>query len=74
MNPQDTSPLRTSKSAAKPIRAATYARVSTAEQNSELQLREIQDYATRQGWDITEAYQDTVSGAKASRPGLTSLS
>jgi len=73
MNPQGTNPSRTRKLGAKPIRAATYARVSTAEQNSELQLREIQDYATRQGWDITETYQDTVSGAKASRPGLTSL-
>jgi DNA invertase Pin-like site-specific DNA recombinase len=47
--------------------------VSTTDQNCELQLREIQDYATRQGWDITETYQDTVSGAKASRPGLTRL-
>ena len=73
MNPQGTNPLSTSRLGAKAIRAATYAGVSTAEQNSELQLREIQDYATRQGWDITEAYQDTVSGAKASRPGLTRL-
>jgi DNA invertase Pin-like site-specific DNA recombinase len=35
-----------------PKKAAIYARVSTAEQNSELQLREIQDYASRQGWEI----------------------
>jgi len=73
MNPRDTNPLSTSRLGAKAIRAATYARVSTAEQNSELQLREVQDYATRQGWDISETYQDTVSGAKASRPGLTRL-
>jgi DNA invertase Pin-like site-specific DNA recombinase len=47
--------------------------VSTADQNPELQLREIQDYADRQGWQIVETYQDTISGAKASRPGLNRL-
>jgi len=56
-----------------PKKAAVYARVSTAEQNSDLQLREIQDYANRQGWEIAETYQDTISGAKASRPGLNRL-
>jgi len=35
-----------------PIKAAVYARVSTAEQNSEPQLRETKDYASRQGWEI----------------------
>jgi len=73
MNSQDTSPLNRKRLGAKTIRAAVYVRVSTTDQNCELQLREIQDYATRQGWDITETYQDTVSGAKASRPGLTRL-
>ena len=73
MNPQDTNPLSTSRLGPKTIRAATSARVSTAEQNTELQLREIEDYATRLGWDITETYQDTASRAKASRPGLTRL-
>ena len=56
-----------------PMRAAIYTRVSTADQNPELQLREIQDHATRQGWEIVETYQDIVSGAKASRPGLNRL-
>lgn len=37
-----------------PMRAAIYARVSIADQNSELQLREIRDYASRQGWEIVE--------------------
>jgi DNA invertase Pin-like site-specific DNA recombinase len=55
------------------MRAAVYTRVSTAEQNPELQLREIHDHASRQGWEIMETYQDTISGAKASRPGLNSL-
>ena len=55
------------------MRAAIYTRVSTADQNSELQLREIQDYAERQGWEIVNTYQDIISGAKASRPGLNRL-
>jgi putative DNA-invertase from lambdoid prophage Rac len=38
-----------------------------------LQLREIHDCASRQGWEIIETYQDTISGAKASRPGLNQL-
>jgi len=55
------------------MRAAIYARVSTAEQNSDLQLREIGEYADRQGWEIVDTYQDIISGAKASRPGLNQL-
>jgi DNA invertase Pin-like site-specific DNA recombinase len=55
------------------MRAAIYTRVSTSEQNPDPQLREIQDYAGRQGWEIVETYQDSISGAKASRPGLNSL-
>ena len=47
--------------------------MSTADQNSELQIREIQDYAGRQGWEIVETYQDVISGAKANRPGLNGL-
>jgi DNA invertase Pin-like site-specific DNA recombinase len=48
-------------------------RHGTAEQKSELQVREIQEFAARQGWDVTETYQDTACGAKANRPGLTRL-
>jgi len=55
------------------MKAAIYTRVSTTEQNPELQLREIQEYATRQGWQVVDLYQDVASGAKASRPGLNRL-
>jgi hypothetical protein len=55
------------------MRTAIYARVSTADQNCELQLRELQDYVDRHGWQISETYQDIISGAKASRPGLNRL-
>jgi DNA invertase Pin-like site-specific DNA recombinase len=55
------------------MKAAMYTRVSAADQNPELQLRELQEYASRQGWEVTETYQDVVSGVKASRPGLIRL-
>jgi DNA invertase Pin-like site-specific DNA recombinase len=55
------------------MKAAIYTRVSTADQNSELQLRELREYAARQAWEITETYQDTISGARSSRPGLNKL-
>jgi DNA invertase Pin-like site-specific DNA recombinase len=55
------------------MKAAIYTRVSTADQNAELQVRELEQYAFRQGWEITGAYQDVISGAKASRPGLNRL-
>ena len=55
------------------MKVAIYVRVSTADQNQELQLRELQDYATRHQWEIAQIYQDIISGASASRPGLSQL-
>ena len=55
------------------MKAAIYTRVSTADQNPELQLREIQDYATGRGWQVVDLYPDIASGAKASGPGLNWL-
>ncbi len=52
---------------------ACYVRVSTPDQNPELQLRELRDYATRQGWELADAYEDVGSGSKACRPGLHRL-
>ena len=52
---------------------ACYIRVSTPDQNSELQLRELREYAHRQGSEIVAAYQDVASGAKGKRPGLAAL-
>ena len=31
------------------------------------------DYAAKQGWEVVETYQDVMSGAKTSRPGLNGL-
>src|SRR5215472_2429637 len=55
------------------MRTAFYVRVSTADQNSELQIRDLQEHAARQGWEIVETYQDVMSGAKICRPGLNRL-
>ncbi len=53
------------------MRCAIYARVSTTDQNCELQFRELREYITRRGWEVAGEYVDTGwSGAKASRPEL----
>jgi DNA invertase Pin-like site-specific DNA recombinase len=55
-------------------RVALYARVSTRDQNCELQLHELRQYAERRGWHIVGEYVDRgVSGAKDSRPQLNRL-
>lgn len=55
------------------MKAAIYARVSTAEQSPESQLRDLRQYAKARGMVITE-YADTgFSGAKQSRPDLDRL-
>src|SRR5260370_25640520 len=53
------------------FRTALYTRVSTVEQNSELQLRDLQSQADREGWQLVDTYQDTISGCNANRPGLS---
>src|SRR5215472_3869550 len=55
------------------MKVRAYVRVSTADQNCELQTRDLHEYATRQGWLIAEVYQDFDSGANTSRPALNQL-
>ena len=56
------------------MRAAIYARVSTSDQNCELQLAELREFAQRRGWTVHKEYVDSgFSGAKASRPALDKL-
>lgn len=53
---------------------ALYARVSTEDQNCDLQLNELRDYCQRRGWQIYAEYVDTGwSGAKKHRPQLDKL-
>jgi putative DNA-invertase from lambdoid prophage Rac len=56
------------------MKAAIYARVSTADQKCEMQLGELRAYLARRGWTLHAEYVDAgVSGAKASRPQLDRL-
>ena len=58
----------------KPKRIAIYGRVSTGEQNVEMQVSELTDYANNRGWIIVDRYLDCgVSGSKESRPALNRL-
>jgi DNA invertase Pin-like site-specific DNA recombinase len=55
-------------------RAAVYARVSTGEQNTEVQERSLRDYVSLRGWQLHEIYRDRgISGTKTSRPALDEL-
>jgi DNA invertase Pin-like site-specific DNA recombinase len=56
-------------------RVALYARVSTCngQQDPELQLRELREYARLRGLTIVGEYVDRISGSKDSRPALNRL-
>ncbi len=58
------------------MRAAIYARVSTANngQDPRVQTREMQEYCPRRGWTIVDEYVDVgISGTKEKRPELDRL-
>ena len=52
---------------------AIYARVSTLDQDPEMQIRELRDYAARRKLVIVEEFIDHASGAKENRPQLDRL-
>lgn len=54
-------------------RAALYCRVSTGDQHVETQLYDLREMAKQRGCEIVREYTDTISGAKAKRPGLDQL-
>lgn len=55
------------------VTAGIYARVSTADQNCDLQLDAMRPFAERWGWTIAEYVDQGVSGMKKSRPALDRL-
>jgi DNA invertase Pin-like site-specific DNA recombinase len=57
------------------IRVALYARVSTLNnQDPEMQLAELREYAGRRGWEIVEEFTDQgISGCQESRPALNRM-
>jgi DNA invertase Pin-like site-specific DNA recombinase len=54
-------------------RAGIYVRVSTNEQDTSMQERELRDYIARRNWTLRKVYADTVSGAIEKRSGLEAL-
>jgi len=55
-------------------RAALYVRVSSGEQNTGAQERELRDYVQRRGWKLQQIYRDQgQSGASSNRPALNEL-
>ncbi len=58
------------------MRAAIYARVSTANsgQDPTMQTHELVEYCQRRGWEVSNEYVDVgISGAKENRPELDRL-
>lgn len=53
-------------------RAAIYVRVSTNEQETDMQETELKEYCERRGWSY-RVYPDKASGAKNDRPALNAL-
>ncbi len=60
---------------ARQVRAALYARVSTANgQDPTMQTRELREYCRRRGWRVVGEYVDAgISGAREKRPQLDRL-
>lgn len=54
-------------------RIGIYLRVSTQDQSTELQLKEIQAYLTARGWSDAKIYEDKATGTNANRPMLKAL-
>jgi DNA invertase Pin-like site-specific DNA recombinase len=56
------------------MKICVYARVSTDKQDTENQLRELREFAVKQGWQITREYVDEgISGTKAERAELQQM-
>src|SRR5438132_10952682 len=53
--------------------AALYLRFSTLDQHPETQLHDLRQMAAQRGLEIAGVYEDRITGARASRPGLDRL-
>jgi DNA invertase Pin-like site-specific DNA recombinase len=52
---------------------AIYTRVSTADQNLDLQINDLTEYASKRGWQIYQIFEDKISGTTKTRPQLDQL-
>jgi DNA invertase Pin-like site-specific DNA recombinase len=55
------------------MKVAIYARVSTGDQSTEMQIAELQLECARRKWETTVIYRDVVSSARENRPALDQL-
>ena len=56
------------------MRSVLYCRVSTTDQNVDMQLAALREYADRRGWRVAAEYVDHgVSGSREKRPALDKL-
>lgn len=55
------------------MKVALYARVSKLDQHPENQEVELRQYAKTHNFEIVDVYEDRISGAKSTRPGLDRL-
>lgn len=54
-------------------RIALYVRVSTSDQSTELQLRELNQFTQARGWTTIKVYKDKATGTNGNRPLLKQL-
>ncbi len=54
-------------------RVALYARVSSEQQDTELQIRELTEFAKSKGWEIYGVYEEKITGTTANRPQLKQM-
>lgn len=55
------------------MKVAIYCRVSTDEQDNDIQERMCTDYCARNGYTVVKVYKDIISGWKSQRPAFNSL-
>jgi len=55
------------------MKIALYLRVSTDKQETANQARELRQFASHQGWEITRVYEDHESGGKSERVALKAM-
>ncbi len=57
------------------LKAVIYTRVSTTDQKPENQIRELEAYAAKQGWEVVLTVKDKISGTKQAkdRAGLSKV-
>jgi DNA invertase Pin-like site-specific DNA recombinase len=65
--------VKAEKTMSETKRAAIYVRVSTVEQDTNLQEHELQEYCERRGWTYVLYRDKGQSGAKTDRPALTTM-